>query len=216
MARLPSGSSRHRSVTIANDSRHALYPAASTRMPTPLTAACDSQSRAPARERRSTAPRSSSSARPRRRRIPGMRATVRPTAPETLQSKPPGERRPTSARSCPSLAHACASEGVAIRPIRHHEYLIEHARCAAHLRSGERCRSVAVEGAFCAYHHRVAAGVGEDAVRTGRHVLRQAGHLGGPAAGAGPTAPPSRMPAVIALERLRQPRVPPCAPVARQ
>jgi hypothetical protein len=39
--------------------------------------------------------------------------------------------------------------------------MTEHARCVAHLRSGERCRSVAVEGEFCAYHQRVAAHVGE-------------------------------------------------------
>jgi hypothetical protein len=38
------------------------------------------------------------------------------------------------------------------------------------MRSGERCRSVAVDGDFCAYHHRVAADVGEDAVRAGQHV----------------------------------------------
>jgi hypothetical protein len=48
--------------------------------------------------------------------------------------------------------------------------MTEHARCTAHLRSGEPCRSAAIEGDFCAYHHRVASEVGEDAVRGGRHV----------------------------------------------
>jgi hypothetical protein len=51
--------------------------------------------------------------------------------------------------------------------------MIEHARCAAQLRSGERCRSVAAEGEFCAYHHRVAADIGEEAVHTGRQVRRR-------------------------------------------
>jgi hypothetical protein len=48
----------------------------------------------------------------------------------------------------------------------------EQTGCAAHLRSGELCRSVAVDGDFCSYHHRVAAEVGEEAVRAGRHVRR--------------------------------------------
>jgi hypothetical protein len=51
--------------------------------------------------------------------------------------------------------------------------MTEQARCAAHLRSGERCRSVAFEGEFCAYHDRVASEVGEDAVRAGQHVRRR-------------------------------------------
>jgi hypothetical protein len=51
--------------------------------------------------------------------------------------------------------------------------MTEPARCAAHLRSGERCRSVAVEGEFCAYHDRAADDVGEDAVRAGQHVRRR-------------------------------------------
>jgi hypothetical protein len=48
----------------------------------------------------------------------------------------------------------------------------DHARCAAQLRSGEHCRSVAVDGSeFCA-HRELAADVGEEALRAGRYPLR--------------------------------------------
>jgi hypothetical protein len=49
----------------------------------------------------------------------------------------------------------------------------EHTRCAARLRSGERCRSVAVEGDFCAHHAARAAEVGEGRLREGRHPPRR-------------------------------------------
>jgi hypothetical protein len=51
--------------------------------------------------------------------------------------------------------------------------MTEHARCAAQLRSGERCRSVAVDGDLCAHHRDLAMDVGEEPVRDGRHVRRR-------------------------------------------
>jgi hypothetical protein len=48
--------------------------------------------------------------------------------------------------------------------------MTENARCAALLRNGERCRSVAVDGDFCAHHRDLAMDVGEERVRDGRHV----------------------------------------------
>jgi hypothetical protein len=51
--------------------------------------------------------------------------------------------------------------------------MTENARCAALLRNGERRRSVAVDGDFCAHHHRLASALGEEAVQTGRHVRRR-------------------------------------------
>jgi hypothetical protein len=51
--------------------------------------------------------------------------------------------------------------------------MTEHASCAARLRDGERCRSVAVDGDFCAHHRDLAMDVGEEPVRDGRHVRRR-------------------------------------------
>jgi hypothetical protein len=51
--------------------------------------------------------------------------------------------------------------------------MTEHARCTAGLRSGEPCRSAAVEGGVCAHHRDLAIDVGEEPVRDGRHVRRR-------------------------------------------
>jgi hypothetical protein len=54
-----------------------------------------------------------------------------------------------------------------------HADMTEHARCAARLRSGERCRSVvALDSDFCAPHRDLAPDVGEEAVRAGRYPRR--------------------------------------------
>jgi hypothetical protein len=46
-------------------------------------------------------------------------------------------------------------------------------RCAAHLRNGDQCRSVAVKGDLCAHHRDVAADVGEETLRTGQYQQRR-------------------------------------------
>jgi hypothetical protein len=51
--------------------------------------------------------------------------------------------------------------------------MTEHPRCAAHLRNGERCRSVAVDGDLCAHHNQVSVDVGEEALRTRRYPTRR-------------------------------------------
>jgi hypothetical protein len=52
--------------------------------------------------------------------------------------------------------------------------LSEHPRCAALLRSGERCRSVAASGSeFCGLHRERVSEVGEEALREGRYLRRR-------------------------------------------
>ena len=45
--------------------------------------------------------------------------------------------------------------------------------CAAQLRDGSQCRSVATDGQFCAHHASLAAEVGTEAVSNGRHTKRR-------------------------------------------
>jgi hypothetical protein len=45
--------------------------------------------------------------------------------------------------------------------------------CAAQLRDGTQCRSVATDGQFCAHHAALAAEVGTDAVSNGSHTKRR-------------------------------------------
>jgi hypothetical protein len=47
------------------------------------------------------------------------------------------------------------------------------AGCAAHLRNGDQCLSVAVDGGRCAHHRDLAAEVGEETLPAGRHARRR-------------------------------------------
>src|SRR5262245_49880586 len=76
--------------------------------------------------------------------------------------------------------------------LRHHEVMPDHAPCAARLRSGDRCRSVATEGPYCAYHSRLAARAGETVVRDGLPRLRQHSPLVRDVTGAEPKDKPKR------------------------
>jgi hypothetical protein len=99
------------------------------------------------------------------------RLNPRPSPPKRHVGTGPARRPPQLTRR---LARARARRLARGRRLGHDLGVEEHPPCAAVLRSGERCRSVATDdSAFCAPHRELAAEHGEEAVRRGRYPRRR-------------------------------------------